>query len=649
MTLSKQFLFRAASARDELGMSWMSMPPPSKKEKEPDEREKPAEEPEVRVGLWRPPNSAARIAERGEAKEKPAVAKPSGVGDGGASWRQKALKRAIERAKAEGKSVRDELEDRFGSEALAQLAQLDSQHVQGASRLAHLQAARERRRGMEGDSRQQAGDERRERSQRRPSHLHGVRTVESQMQSPSAKSLSMSWRKPSSRDRGRDSERDRNVGRDRGQGHGGDDGNRRRHDRSDPALRASAALTDDATASRPPGNQNVAAALRARLGMKPSAVKSSGSMETSASEANRVAARRLLDADKSTSASGAKPMQQEGNRRQADFQDGQRVRYFSNDNNRSLDELVREERIGANDAGKSLSQGARGGLDDQLARSIAKRPSFRGMSADDEYDHNMGVHLLEHKGKAQKRRERGMDASEQRRQALQAKSSKHFGRQIRQDWLEMYRHLIVAFGNRSYLMAPPKGHLVDGHCYIVPAEHTTGTRTLEEEAWQEVRNFKKCLMAMAQAEGKQVIFIETAMHLSKRQSFVEAIPVPTHVFRQAPLYFKKAIDEAESEWSQHAAKKLIDTSTKGLRGSIPPNFPYFHVEFGIRDGLAHVIDDEESFSPHFGRNVLVGMLQLPPEVMHQRLKGLSSQQQNELVDDLREKYTPHDWTHMLAD
>ena len=43
----------------------------------------------------------------------------------------------------------------------------------------------------------------------------------------------------------------------------------------------------------------------------------------------------------------------------------------------------------------------------------------------------------------------------------------------------------------------------------------------------------------------------------------------------------KGIDDAESEWSQHHAKRLIDTRAKGLRGSIPPNFPYFHVEFGL--------------------------------------------------------------------
>ena len=66
----------------------------------------------------------------------------------------------------------------------------------------------------------------------------------------------------------------------------------------------------------------------------------------------------------------------------------------------------------------------------------------------------------------------------------------------------------------------------------------------------------------------------------------------------------QAIDEAEEEWSQHNAKKLIDTSEKGLRNSIPKDFPYFHVEFGLKKGYVHVIDDESQFQSSFGVNVI---------------------------------------------
>ncbi|CAL5395317.1 unnamed protein product [Camellia sinensis] len=81
-----------------------------------------------------------------------------------------------------------------------------------------------------------------------------------------------------------------------------------------------------------------------------------------------------------------------------------------------------------------------------------------------------------------------------------------------------------------------------------------------------------------------------------------------------------AIDEAEDEWSQHNSKKLIDTSEKGLRGSIPKDFPYFHVEFGLNKGFVHVMDDEKQFKSNFGLNVIRGMLRLAEEDMYGRRK-----------------------------
>ena len=59
---------------------------------------------------------------------------------------------------------------------------------------------------------------------------------------------------------------------------------------------------------------------------------------------------------------------------------------------------------------------------------------------------------------------------------------------------------------------------------------------------------------------------------------------------------------------------------QGLRSCIPPNFPYFAVEMGLGSGHVHVIDDESSFDAGFGRGVLIGLLQLPPEDAHRRAK-----------------------------
>ncbi|KAK0576484.1 hypothetical protein LWI29_018224 [Acer saccharum] len=43
---------------------------------------------------------------------------------------------------------------------------------------------------------------------------------------------------------------------------------------------------------------------------------------------------------------------------------------------------------------------------------------------------------------------------------------------------------------------------------------------------------------------------------------------------------------------------------KRLRGSIPKDFPYFHVEFGLDKGFVHVIDDEKQFKSSFGLDVI---------------------------------------------
>ena len=67
----------------------------------------------------------------------------------------------------------------------------------------------------------------------------------------------------------------------------------------------------------------------------------------------------------------------------------------------------------------------------------------------------------------------------------------------------------------------------------------------------------------------------------------------THVISQ------KAIQESEKEWSQN--KKLVDLSKKDVRHSIPKGFPYFSVNFGLQDGFAHVIEDEQSFPWYFGK------------------------------------------------
>ena len=63
--------------------------------------------------------------------------------------------------------------------------------------------------------------------------------------------------------------------------------------------------------------------------------------------------------------------------------------------------------------------------------------------------------------------------------------------------------------------------------------------------------------------------------------------------------FQKAILESDEQWAQNV--KLVDTTGKGLRRSIPARVPFFHVEFGLDKGMAHVIEDADQFPRYFGK------------------------------------------------
>lgn len=86
---------------------------------------------------------------------------------------------------------------------------------------------------------------------------------------------------------------------------------------------------------------------------------------------------------------------------------------------------------------------------------------------------------------------------------------------------------------------------------------------------------------------------------------------------------------------------------QGLRGSIPPNFAYFHVEFGLSAGFVHVLDDEESFDAAFGRNILIGLLGLPPEDMHRRAHEDGTGVQQKRAAQFADAFAPYDWTQQL--
>lgn len=321
------------------------------------------------------------------------------------------------------------------------------------------------------------------------------------------------------------------------------------------------------------------------------------------------------------------------------YEGGERSKYFADDDDTDLKTLM-----------KRTKHGDEGDMDRRLAAGIMRSQRYKEADhdADAEYDHDAGLEALD------RRPGKGKEVQVAREKQRQIKEYKRYNSAVDQCRLcfassNRPRHLAIAIGQSSYLALPARGRLVPGHCLIVPAEHTPSTRQVDEQVWSELRNFKKCLIQMFMKQGQEVIFFETALRLGDMRSHavVEAVPVPPAVAGRAPMFFKKAVDDATSEWAQHHAKRFIDTKAKGLRSSIPPNFPYLNVEFGISDGFVHVIDDEQKFDPALARSVMIGLLSLPQEDMHRRARQENPRIQQQWADDFRKQFDPYDWTKML--
>ncbi|KAJ2559787.1 Pre-mRNA-splicing factor cwf19 [Coemansia sp. RSA 1933] len=239
---------------------------------------------------------------------------------------------------------------------------------------------------------------------------------------------------------------------------------------------------------------------------------------------------------------------------------------------------------------------------------------------------------------------------------------------------------VVALGNRVYLGLPNREPMSDGHCVIAPVEHIPGSSLrCDDDAWTEISNFMKSLMQLFAARRQGVVFLETVLSTapSKAQHcMVECIPMPMDVARDAPACFKESILAASDEWSQN--RKLIDTSIKdraqapvgddvkdqdgnhasaraairrgGFRNTMTAQLPYFHVWFDHRGGLGHVIEDTDAFPPWFGREVVAGMLDLPPSVYRRPRKLKESRDQRiDRAEQWKTQFgwSDFDWTAML--
>lgn len=428
------------------------------------------------------------------------------------------------------------------------------------------------------------------------------------------------------------------------------------HSGSAPATTAAAA---------PGSNLSAAERLRAKLGGKPKASKEphniscvhsaneSSSGDTYASAVSETPT--MAQASGRNDRSGIEDKHEDRRlgatgKKQKHFErfgaDGHKQRHLQvDDEDKSIHDLVREQK-----------EGKEPDVDAQLAANLMRKHASLSedqLAVDEEYENDAGVDLLEEK----QPKHRCISKQEQAPAAKTTPADATF-QPLSERCILCFtnsrkpRHLHIAYGSRSYLMLPLQEPLARLQSRIVTMEHYPSMRMADEDIQQDVRNFKKSLVRMHEQRGEECLFLETARKIKQQQNHaaVDCIPLPEGSLQDAPVYFKKALEEEESDWATHAAKAVIHTSgtLKGLNSAIPEHFPYFHVEFGLGGGYVHVLDNESGWDPLFGHKVACSLLD-EPELMARR-KGKRWHLTSALQSQLREfinAWQPFDWTAEL--
>lgn len=216
---------------------------------------------------------------------------------------------------------------------------------------------------------------------------------------------------------------------------------------------------------------------------------------------------------------------------------------------------------------------------------------------------------------------------------------------------------IVSIGTRVYLCLAAEPTLAKGSTVIVPIEHHMNTIECDNDEWEEIRNFMKSLCQMWAKYNKGVLFYENAVTRSDRHhGCIVAVPISFKLHNEARGFFSQSILEISEEWSSH--RKIIDTATKAkhsspeaakyaFRSSIAKEAPYFHVWFNINGGLGHIVEDTEEWpkNDQFARQVIGGMLQLDPVIVHQEGEFRENNQGRAYFEA---RWKVFDWTQALT-
>ncbi|CAI6349414.1 unnamed protein product [Macrosiphum euphorbiae] len=278
-------------------------------------------------------------------------------------------------------------------------------------------------------------------------------------------------------------------------------------------------------------------------------------------------------------------------------EDGKRVRYFDDDDKYSLKSMFQKEMTStAEDSNMEFVN---------LSRKVNAR--------DDEDDVFVDRASEKRSAKASEREIKRAIGEHKRTEKILNSCRYCF------DSEEMLKHLFIAKGEKCYLCLPSYKSLTEGHCLIVPIYHYACATDIDEDVWTEMQVFRKVLTTMFKDQDEDVIFFESAMRLNNMPHMIwNCVPVPIEIGDTAPIYFKKAILECETEWAINV--KVVDLSSKDVRRAVPKSLPYFAVDFGMQGGYAHVIEDEKIFPNNFAEEIIGGMMDLDHNAWRKRQK-----------------------------
>lgn len=301
--------------------------------------------------------------------------------------------------------------------------------------------------------------------------------------------------------------------------------------------------------------------------------------------------------------------------------DGNRIKYFADDDKYSLNQMFENEKYNCvEDINREFltitkKQGKNDDLDDIFSDNIRKEESESKKDS-------------KNKGKAISQHHQISKSLDMCYKCIQ---SEH-----------MPKHLMVSMGETVYLCLPTYEPLTEGHCHIIPIRHCLSSTHLDENEYSEIFSIRRALVNMFQLNDKDVIFFECATGFHRfNHMVIECVPVPKEEGEMAQIYFKKAIDECETEWSHN--KKLISLKGRDVRRAVPKGLPYFCVSFGMEEGYAHVIEDEQLFPQNFAQEIIGGML----DVHHSKWrkpKNQSFENQSKRVLDFTQHWANFDPT-----